>query len=54
LGSFLGVWLGGYLFDASGSYNGVWWAAAAIALVTAVIHIFIDERPVVRLRVQLA
>ena len=54
LGSFLGVWLGGYLFDTSGSYNGVWWAAAAIALVTAVIHIFIDERPVARLRAQLA
>ncbi|UTW10649.1 MFS transporter [Marinobacterium rhizophilum] len=50
LGSFLGVWLGGYLYDATGTYNMVWWSAAAIALVTAVIHIFIDERPVLRLR----
>ena len=50
LGAFLGVWLGGYLFDTTGSYDNVWWAAAAIALVTAAIHIVIDERPVRRLR----
>ena len=50
LGSFLGVWLGGYLYDSTGSYDNVWWAAAAIALVTATIHIVIDERPVSRLR----
>nr|WP_067286683.1 MFS transporter [Marinobacterium profundum] len=50
LGSFLGVWLGGYLYDATGTYNIVWWSAAVIALITAVIHIFIDERPVARLR----
>jgi predicted MFS family arabinose efflux permease len=50
LGSFLGVWLGGYWFDTTGSYNNVWWAAAAIALVTAAIHIIIDERPVSRIR----
>ena len=50
LGSFLGVWLGGYLFDTTGSYDNVWWTAAAIALVTAAIHIIIDERPVSRLR----
>ncbi|EPJ49463.1 MAG: major facilitator transporter [Osedax symbiont Rs1] len=50
LGSFLGVWLGGYLYDDTGSYDVVWWSAAAIALVTAIIHIFIDERPVARIR----
>lgn len=54
LGSFTGVWLGGYLFDTTGSYNVVWWATAVIALVTAIIHIFIDERPVERLRLKLA
>lgn len=50
LGSFLGVWLGGYMYDETGTYDIVWWSAAAIALVTALIHIFIDERPVARLR----
>ena len=50
IGSFTGVWLGGYLFDTTGSYNQVWWWAAIIAAITAIIHIFIDERPVERLR----
>jgi predicted MFS family arabinose efflux permease len=50
LGSFAGVWLGGYLFDRTGSYDVVWWATVAIAAITALIHIFIDERPVARLR----
>lgn len=54
LGSFSGVWLGGYLYDATGSYNIVWWMAAAIALLTAVIHVLIDERPVARVRAMLA
>ena len=50
VGSFCGVWLGGYLYDTTGSYDVVWWAASAIAMVTAIIHLFIDERPVARLR----
>ncbi len=50
LGSFTGVWLGGYLFDATGSYDLIWWATAAIATITAFIHVFIDEGPVERLR----
>jgi len=50
LGSFVGVWLGGYLYDRTGSYDMIWWSAAVIALVTAIIHIFIDERPVSRIR----
>ncbi|NRA22240.1 MAG: MFS transporter [Oceanospirillaceae bacterium] len=50
LGSFLGVWLGGYLYDETGSYDIVWWSSAIIALLTAAIHIFIDERPVLRIR----
>tara|TARA_R110002167_G_scaffold6193_1_gene28157 strand:+ start:10008 stop:11240 length:1233 start_codon:yes stop_codon:yes gene_type:complete len=54
LGSFLGVWLGGYLYDQTGAYTVVWWSAAGIALLTALIHIVIDERPVLRLRTQAA
>jgi hypothetical protein len=38
------------LFDTTGSYDQVWWWAAIIAAITAIIHIFIDERPVERLR----
>lgn len=54
LGSFSGVWLGGYLFDMTGSYDVVWWAACAIAVVTALLHLWIDERPVERLRAMTA
>ena len=50
IGSFTGVWLGGYLFDTTGSYNQVWWWAAIIAAVTALIHVYIDERPIKRIR----
>ena len=50
LGSFTGVWLGGYLFDTTGSYDVVWWSTVVIAIATALIHVFIDERPVLRIR----
>ncbi len=53
LGSFSGVWLGGYLYDHTGSYDVVWWTACIIAFITALIHIVIDERPVARLRLQM-
>ncbi|RBP83168.1 MFS transporter [Marinomonas rhizomae] len=54
LGSFSGVWLGGYLYDATGSYDIVWWAACVIALVTALLHVLIDDQPVARLRTRVA
>jgi MFS family permease len=54
LGSFSGVWLGGYLYDTTGSYDIVWWAACVIAMVTALLHVLIDDRPVARLRANMA
>jgi MFS family permease len=48
LGSFLGVWLGGYLYDIYGSYDGVWWLGVALGLFAAVVHYPIRERPVDR------
>ncbi|GLS33002.1 Predicted arabinose efflux permease, MFS family [Mesorhizobium albiziae] len=48
IGSFLGVWLGGYLYDRFGSYDGVWWLGVALGLFAAVVHWPIAERPVVR------
>lgn len=48
LGSFLGVWLGGYLYDKTGSYDPVWWAGVALGLLAALIHLPIDERPLAR------
>lgn len=49
LGSFIGVWLGGWLYDNSGSYDAVWWLAVGLGVMAAVIHWPIEERPVERL-----
>ena len=49
LGSFLGVWLGGRLFDATGSYDIVWWVSVALGVGAAALHWPIDERAVPRL-----
>ncbi len=49
LGGFLGAWLGGYLFDITGSYDVVWWLSVALGLMSAAFHLPIDERPVARL-----
>ncbi len=49
IGSFAGVWLGGYLFDATGSYNLVWIGSIALGVVAAILNLPIDERPVVRM-----
>ncbi len=48
IGSFLGVWLGGYLYDRFGSYDGVWWLGVALGLFAALVHWPIAERPVAR------
>lgn len=48
VGSFLGAWLAGLAFDATGSYQSMWWASIALGLFAAVIHLPIDERPHVR------
>lgn len=49
LGSFTGVWLGGYVFDATGSYDMIWWIAIALGFTTALIHLPIDDRPLARM-----
>lgn len=48
IGSFVGVWLGGWLHDMTGSYDPVWWAGVALGLFAALIHLPIDERPLAR------
>ena len=48
LGSFLGVWLGGYLYDRTGTYDVVWWTGVALSVAAALIHMPINERPLQR------
>ncbi len=45
VGAFIGVWLGGVLFERTGSYDVVWWLAVALSVLAAVVHYPIVERP---------
>lgn len=45
IGAFLGVWLGGRMYDVYGSYEAVWWVGVAIGAFSAVVHLPIRERP---------
>ncbi|HUG62499.1 MAG TPA: MFS transporter [Methylomirabilota bacterium] len=49
VGAFLGVWLGGRLYDVYGSYDGVWILGILLGLFAALVHLPIVERPVARL-----
>ena len=48
LGSFLGAWLGGRLYEMSGSYDIVWWLAVGLGLAAAALNWPVRETPVVR------
>ena len=48
VGGFLGVWLGGMLFERTGSYDFVWWLAILLGLLSAAINLPIVEKPVAR------
>lgn len=50
LGSFLGVWLGGRLYDVYGDYTVVWWIGVAVGAFSAIIHLPIKERPLAQMR----
>ena len=48
VGGYLGVWLGGVLFEASGSYDVIWWGTIILGIASAVINLPIVEKPVPR------
>ena len=52
LGSFLGVWLGGTLYDSTGGYEAVWWVGVGVGLISALVHLPIDETPMGRRRLR--
>lgn len=54
IGSFLGAWAGGLIYDYYGSYDPIWWSTIALAFAAALVHIPIDARPVQRLQLQAA
>ncbi|WP_043517274.1 MFS transporter [Achromobacter arsenitoxydans] len=50
LGSFMGVWLGGVVFEATGSYDLIWLGAMALGVLSAALHWPIDDREIQRSR----
>ena len=48
VGGFLGVWLGGFLYDKTGSYDVVWWLSVAFGVISAIINLPIVEQPIGR------
>lgn len=48
IGAFMGVWLGGVLYDIYGSFDSVWWLGVALGLLAALLHWPIEERSVER------
>lgn len=48
VGSFLGIWLGGYYFDTIGSYMPVWWASVVLGLASAALHWPINDKTLVQ------
>jgi predicted MFS family arabinose efflux permease len=54
VGSFLGVWLGGRLYDEFGSYDPVWWMGVALGIFAFIVHLPIREVPAPRFASQAA
>jgi hypothetical protein len=45
IGGFLGVWLGGKMFDITGDYTMVWWIGVGVGAFSALVHLPIREKP---------
>jgi MFS family permease len=45
LGSFMGVWLGGRMYDLTGNYTMVWWIGVGVGAFSAIVHLPVRERP---------
>ena len=48
IGSFLGVWMGGYLYDRTGSYDIVWYLTIALGIFAGLVNLPVREAPIVR------
>ncbi|WP_425667578.1 MFS transporter [Vibrio tubiashii] len=51
VGSFLGAWAGGRIYDYYGSYDPIWWSTVVLAFAAALIHLPINDQPVRRLAI---
>jgi predicted MFS family arabinose efflux permease len=48
IGSFMGVWLGGYLYDKTGSYDIVWYISIALGIFAALVNMPVKENAIER------
>ncbi len=49
IGSFLGIWLGGVVYDLTGNYDYIFWGGAILGFIAAIIHAPLDDKPLPRL-----
>ncbi|MFA0611137.1 MFS transporter [Vibrio sp. 10N.222.49.B4] len=54
VGSFLGAWVGGRIYDYYGSYESIWWSTVVLAFAAALIHLPINDKPIERLKLAMA
>ena len=54
VGSFLGAWVGGRIYDYYGSYEPIWWSTVVLAFAAALIHLLINDKPIERLKLAMA
>ncbi|MGF1801795.1 MFS transporter [Vibrio gigantis] len=54
VGSFLGAWVGGRIYDYYGSYEPIWWSTVVLAFAAALIHLPINDKPIARLKLAMA
>jgi predicted MFS family arabinose efflux permease len=48
IGSFMGVWLGGWLYDLTGGYTLVWWLAVGLSVMAMLANLPVRETPIPR------
>jgi predicted MFS family arabinose efflux permease len=48
VGSFMGAWLGGRLYESTGNYDVVWWIAVALGVFAALTNLPVRETPILR------
>jgi MFS family permease len=49
IGSFLGIWLGGVIFDITGSYEAIFWGGVVLGVIATAVHFPLNDKPVARL-----
>jgi predicted MFS family arabinose efflux permease len=54
IGSFMGVWLGGYLYDRTGNYDIVWYLAIALGVFAALVNLPVNESAIRRTQLKAA